>query len=194
MMKRLLFLLSLLATVLMVVGCAKQSPAPAAARTQEPSVSVAWGEQVRGLQAGLSLKGVSKKPRTSVTLVLHVRNASESPLRILKLSSRATFWGECLPLDVSSAGTPRKYQGPVLEPPPPPPDSAYAYLQPGATDSVKVTMYPEHWKLAPSTEAEVAFVFQNQLQDVEDLWVGVARSEKVKVKVVPNTPDAGDGK
>ena len=183
MTKRTLLLVSLLTTLLIIVSCAKQSPAPADPGAEEPSVTVAWGEQVKGLQAGLLFDGMSKKPRTSVRLVLQVRNASESPIRILKLSSQATFWGECLPLEVRIAGALRKYQGPVLEPPPPPPDSAYIYLRPGASDLVEVTMFPEHWGLAALAEAEITFVFQNRSQDVRNLWAGVARSGTLRVKI-----------
>jgi len=152
---------------------------------EESSSSIAWGEEANGLQAGLSFKGTSKKPRPRVTLGLHVRNMSESPLRILKLSCQAMFWGECIPLEVRVAGACHRYQGPVLEPPPPPPESKHVYLEPATSDSVEVAMFPEHWTITPSVEAEVTFVFQSRLQDVKDLWSGLARSGVVRVKMSP---------
>jgi hypothetical protein len=182
MMKNALFLLALLVTVLAISNCTKQSQEQAPVTSGKSADTVVWGEQVNGLQAGLSLKDTDKGPKMSVTLVLHLRNAGDKPIRILKLAANAAFWGPNLPLEVKVKDSLRKYQDLVLEPPPPA-ESEYIYLKPGDTDSVEVLMFFKHWNLTSSDKAEILFVYQNQLKDAKDLWTGLARSGILEVKM-----------
>jgi len=167
-----------------------------------------WGESANGLKARLYVVSTGQQPRASAVLVFHLRNTSDKPIRILKLSAQARSWGEHLPLEIRRSGAILKYQGPVLEPPLPPNESAYITLNPRDVDSIEVTFVPEHWKLAAPFEAQAVFVFKQTLQEektvgpydhdkrqwrtVSGLWTGEARSQAATVKIgtVAQTPGA----
>jgi hypothetical protein len=186
--------LSVLAVSLMLSGCADNR--------NVSGDNIAWGQSVDGLQAGLiSLKATSREPKANAILVFHLRNTGSKPVRIMKLSSQAQFWGEYLPIEVRANGAFMKYEGPVLEPRKPPDQSEFIYLQPKQTNSVEVQFFPGNWKLMPPYGAEVTFVFKNDRREeetvrtynhetkewttVSDLWTGESRSGAVHVGIGP---------
>lgn len=169
------------------------------ATTAQPAGDgVAWGAPADGLQAGLTLKSTSRAPRVSAVLVLHLRNASDQPVRILKLASQARYWGACLPLDIRSSGVTLKFQGPNLEPPPLPNESEFITLDPGDSDSTGVTFAPQHWNLTVPFDVQAVFLFKQTLSEstagpfdqstrqwrtVGGLWTGETRSRAVGISI-----------
>jgi ankyrin repeat protein len=157
---------------------------------------LAWGRiPVKGLQARLAVKSIAEKREPRVALTFELRNVSNKPIRILRLSEKNRFWGFCLPLEVRVAEKTLTYQGPVLTPPPPPGRSSYIDLSPGAVDSGEAVMVPGYWGLEDPFGAELTFVFQNSRDSehceydneerkwlsITGLWTGKVRSNTVKL-------------
>lgn len=89
-----------------LAGCGQPSSSmPAAPRPAAPSI--AWGEPVKGLQAGISIKKATGGPYSDVKLVFHLRNAGVKPRRILKLSAArnyCTYWQSMRHVEVKAGG------------------------------------------------------------------------------------------
>lgn len=158
---------------------------------------IAWGEPVKGLQAGITERGLVTEPVPGVALELHLRNAGEKAVRILRLSTADDYWPP-LPIEVTAEGVLHRYRGPVLDPPPPPPAGAFIDLRSGETDSTRVVMEPKYWRLEGALGAEITFVFREMsaetiafpfnpetrsLAKVTGLWTGQVRSGAVRVKL-----------
>ncbi len=193
--------LSVLLGSLLLSGCAdNQSPVGAApANISAGTSTIAWGQSVNGLQAGLSLKSTDRERKVNSIVVFHLQNVGTKPVRMLKLSSQAMFWGEYLPIEVRANGALLKYKGNLLDPGPPPNRSEFIYLQPSQSDSVEAQFLPANWGLMPPFDAELIFVFKNDLREdttvrpynhetkkwttVSGLWTGEARSKTVHVRM-----------
>jgi len=150
----------------------------------------AWGTAVNGLQSGLDFLGFVGESQTKVNLRFRLRNAGDKPVRVLRLSARAHYWGENLPIEVRVGHDQMKYRGPVLEPLPPPSPACYIYLAPGAIDTVEAEMNPAHWGVKDLSKATAAFIFTN-MNEKEDpgprwpvitgLWTGIAKSAPISL-------------
>jgi len=151
----------------------------------------AWGTPVNGLQAGLDFLGFFVGEfKAFVKLRFRLRNAGDNPVRVLRLSARAHYWGENLPIEVKVGQEQLKYRGPVLTPPPPPGPEQYIQLAPGEIDSVDVEMNPAHWGVKDLSKATAAFIFinRNEREDlgprwpvITGLWIGTARSVPISL-------------
>jgi hypothetical protein len=155
-----------------------------------------WGTAVNGLEAGLDMEQPAEGPDGKLHLLFRLRNVGDKPVRVLRLSAQACFWGENLPIEVRVGRDEMKYRGPVLEPPPPPAPEQYAQLAPGEIDSVEVEMDPAHWGVKDLAKATAAFIFTNRNEKVEPgrgwpvitgLWTGTARSGRILLASEPAT-------
>jgi hypothetical protein len=197
-MKRLLLPELSFVILLLLVGCANQPMNAVNSHERDTSHRIAWGEDVNGLMAGISMLGISKEHKMGIKLVLYIHNTIDRPIKLLKLSSEALFWGEYLPIEVRVDDTLINYQGMVLLPPEPPGESDYINLQPGDTDLVEVLLRLENWKLEPPVEVKLVFVFINisktsiaypyypqekKWTEVRDLWIGKVRSGVIRVSI-----------
>jgi hypothetical protein len=150
----------------------------------------AWGTAVNGLQSGLDFLGFAGESKEKLKLRFRLRNVGDKPVRVLRLSVRASFWGENRPLEVKVGSEVLKYRGPVLTPPPPPRPACYIYLAPGEIDSVEAEMNPARWGVKDPSKATAAFIFTN-MNEKEDLgprwpvitglWTGTARSAPISL-------------
>lgn len=171
-------------SVLLLAALAVPTALILTARAPEPASRVHWGQAVKGLQAGLSVRRVAAWPEAAVTLGFHLRNIGDKPVRIRALRIQKLFWGHLLPLEVKLAGKALGYRGPVLTPPPPPPGGGYAELAPGKSWSVEAVFLPKHWGRVDPTGLEIIYRFANrQARDevpgyysVGGLWTGQLRS------------------
>lgn len=170
-----------------VPACEKDAATQSATQPGEQ----AWGRPVNGLQSGLDFLGFFVgESKAIVKLRFRLRNSGDKPVRVLRLSARARYWGENLPLEVKVGSEVLKYRGPVLEPPPSPGPACYIYLAPGQTDSAEVEMNPAHWGVKDLSKATAVFIFTN-MNEKEDLgprwpvitglWTGTARSAPVSL-------------
>jgi hypothetical protein len=197
-MNRVLLLELSFVILLILVGCANQPMSTLKTHKGDTSVRIAWGDDVNGLMAGISMLGISKQHKASIKLALYIRNTSKRPIKLLKLSSEASFWGEYLPIEVRVDDNLIEYQGMVLIPPEPPGESDYIYLQPGETDSVEVLLRLENWKLKPPVVVKLVFIFTNinkisiaypyypqeqKWTEISELWTGKVRSRVIIVRV-----------
>jgi len=170
-----------------VPACEKDAATQSATQPGEQ----AWGTPVNGLQAGLDFLGFFVGEfKAFAKLRFRLRNAGDKPVRVLRLSARAHYWGENLPIEVKVGSEVLKYRGPVLEPPLPPGPESYVYLAPGGIDSVDVEMNPAHWGAQDLSKATAAFVFtnRNEKEDlgprwpvITGLWIGTARSVPISL-------------
>ena len=175
-----------MALLVFCAGCDRAEPS--ANQPVSPPAGPSWGLTINGLQAGLDIKRPAETGGPKPLLVLRLRNASDKPVRILRLSAQRAFWGENLPLLVMGGEKVLTYQGPVLTPPPPPSRQAYIDLAPGEADSVQVEMNPDHWRLKDISKATASFVFTNHERSahtspgngaVMGLWTGSTRSPRM---------------
>jgi hypothetical protein len=163
----------ILIAALLLSGCSRNQSASVTSPASVSLGAIVWGQSVEDLQAGLSLGG---KTKDSTVIVFHIRNVGDGPIRILKLSSQARFWGQYLPVEVSRSGSVQEYRGPCPDPPPPPHESEYITLDPGEYDSVEASFLPNLWGLVVPFEANVVFIMRCPPEDVKGLWTGVVRS------------------
>jgi hypothetical protein len=193
------FLFDFLIVILLVlVGCNNKPYGTVETNKGKTPAEISWGDEVNGLTAGISMLGTSGNPVSGIKLSFYIRNTSQKPIRLLKLSSQKRYWGEHLPVDVSVAGILVRYQGYVLVPPEPPSDSEYIYLQPSETDSVEVLMSPENWKLQRLVDVQIFFVFdiktetdiaypynpqEKKYTEIKGLWTGTVRSGIIRVNI-----------
>jgi len=170
-----------------VPACEKDAATQSATQPGEQ----AWGTPVNGLQAGLDFLGFFVGEfKAFAKLRFRLRNAGDKPVRVLRLSARAHYWGENLPIEVKVGQEQLKYRGPVLTPPPPPGPEQYIQLAPGEIDSVDVEMNPAHWGVKDLSKATAAFIFINRNEReylgprwpvITGLWTGTARSVPISL-------------
>jgi hypothetical protein len=173
----------------------EQKLAEAEGREQR-SRQMAWGDAAGGIQTRIALVGLSGDQQRSIDLVVSVRNESGEQIRIHRLSSRQQYWGECVPVKVTSGAAEMAYVGPVLEPGPSPTVADFIDLAPGHVDDVKVSLLADNWNLPRDFAVQIQFVYENlsptslagpfdaaagKWRTVEGLWVGRALSGAVAV-------------
>ncbi|MHC4502478.1 MAG: hypothetical protein ACYTFI_04160 [Planctomycetota bacterium] len=197
---------------LVAAGCSKSEKKPGGDKPAKPPTggggpsearAVAWGEAVKGLQAGLAVKEVARGPNPRAVLSLHVRNRGQRPVRILSLPARRFYWALGPdPLEVTVDGRRPRYLISIETDIPLPERTDFIDLAPGETSSTDLQFLPHQWGMDGRSpiklpfEAEVVFVFEwgngewecrpddpaaKSPVRITGLWIGNARSGAARV-------------